>query len=140
MTLYWRYFQTDGYFHAFDAGGETSLCGHHPADKPAHPPAMGEELPGELVCPFCTSKLNQAGRSGRDASRSGEAEGAASFHMTALAKVGHDSKQANEGRDLDITPECTQSSQDRAGSQEGERILTPASAAARPLGARRHRK
>jgi hypothetical protein len=62
MIHFWRYFQTDAKFHAFEAEGKRSVCGYHESNKNIQPVAERFEIPREVVCPFCTATIRRERR------------------------------------------------------------------------------
>ena len=67
MIIFWRYFQSDANFHAFEIGGERSLCNAHEGNKRIEPTAELNELPEETICPFCKAILKRLQRQRSDA-------------------------------------------------------------------------
>lgn len=64
MIAFWRYFQSDKNFHAFEVGGVRSLCNAHEASKYRAALGLQDEIPEEILCPFCKALVKQARRLG----------------------------------------------------------------------------
>lgn len=65
MTLFWRFIISDHLFHAFDSEAKDSLCGYHSTNKRREAIASAEDIPEEILCPFCRSILKQIQRQRR---------------------------------------------------------------------------
>lgn len=62
MIYFWRYFQTDKKFHAFEIEGKRSVCDYHESNRRIQPMAEGFEIPSQSKCPFCRAVIREQRR------------------------------------------------------------------------------